>query len=296
VNLTARPATLLGSERAQEANARLGEAIIADALCRIPLRLTGSLSSVGQKGMLRGLSDTAALADMQPSERVVPSLLSANLSRPKLNALLSWVNGVARRAFRHRVLVFAALVLALSECSILWLARKANHPAAGQTTVFASTVYYCFWLAIVAGWVRLGGWLDTHTQTLFEQIAIRRGFDSATCKRICTFAYFRWLSLLLAFPVIAVALLSMIGVTRSSELLAIFANSVLSLALVQIMASGVVFAVHGLERFELHHARRLWLLACIVPELARPLLPGLPTLRSLALAAEHAVLHWGLRG
>lgn len=246
--------------------------------------------------MLRGLSDTAAPADLPPEERVVPSLLTTSLSRPKLSELLSWVNRVARRAFRNRLLASAALGLALSECSMIWLARKANYPSLGQTTALGSTVYYSFWLAIVAGWVRLGGWLDTSTQTLFEQIAIRRGFDSASCKRICAFAYFRWLSLLLATPVIAVALLSMVSVTRSSELIAILANTVLSLFLVQIMASTVVFAVHGLERFALPHARRIWLLACILPELARPLLPGLPTLRSLASAAEHAILHWGLRG
>lgn len=246
--------------------------------------------------MLRGLSDTAAPADTSHPERVVPSFLTTNLSRPKASALMSWVNTMARKAFRNRLLVSAALGLALSECSLVWLARKTNHPALSQTTALASTVYYCFWLAVVAGWIRLGGWLDTPTYTLFEQIAIRRGFDGASCKRICAFAYFRWLSLLLAGPVIAVSLLSMVSVTRTSELMAILANSVLSLTLVQIMASSVVFAVHGLERFELAHARRLWLLACIVPEFVRAFLPGLPTLRGLALAAEHAILHWGLRG
>lgn len=246
--------------------------------------------------MLRELSDTSAPAAASHAERVEPKLVAANRSQPRTSELLSWINRMARAQFRHRLLVLVALLLTAFECSKLWLARESGVDAFGQNSALASTVYYCFWLALVAGWFRLGGWLDESTQSLFDQLATRRGFDGASCKRLSAIAYFRWLSLLLAAPLLMVAAVATVSVARASELLAIVSNLLLGLTFVQLTAVGVVFAVHALEKLELATARRIWLLACVVPELLRPLLPGLPTLRSLAAAMEHAILRWGLGG
>jgi hypothetical protein len=192
--------------------------------------------------------------------------------------------------------VLLALGLALAQASRLWLARDEGGHAFGQSVVLASTVYYCFWLALVAGWFRLGGWLDQSALSLFEQLAARRGLDTTAGKRLSTIAYLRWLSQLLTLPLLFVAVAATVFVTRTSELLAIASNFLLGFTFVQLIVVAVVFAVHALGRLELGTARRLWLLLCVLPELLAPLLPGLPSVRSLASATEHAILRWGLGG
>lgn len=206
---------------------------------------------------------------------------------------MRWINRIAAAQPQYRLLMGAAVSLAVSESALAWIAQKLGLQLAAQTRAMASTVYYCFGLAIVAGWFGLGGWLDVRAAHLFEELAVRRGFDGAACKRLETIAYWRWMGFYLGLPVVPVALVGMTRVLRVSDFLAVLSNLLLALLFTQLLAAGVVAAVVAMRKLELRTARRVWFLACIVPELLRPLAPGLPTLRSLASATEHLILRWG---
>lgn len=223
-------------------------------------------------------------------------LQQASAVRPSIAALMQWINRIAAAQLRYRLLMGAALSLAISECTLAWLAQRFGLELAAQTRALASTVYYCFGLAIAAGWFGLGGWLDSRAARLFEELAVRRGFDGASCKRIEMFAYWRWMSFYLGLPVVPIALVGMIRGLRLPEFLAVLSNLLLALLFTQVLAAAVVAAVVAMRKLELRTARRAWLLACVVPELLRPFAPGFPTLRSLASATEHLILRWGAGG
>jgi hypothetical protein len=217
----------------------------------------------------------------------------AELGPPRAWALLLWLNKAGAARFRYRLLQGLALSLAVNQCSLLWLGQFAGARAAGQAHLLASTTYWSVGLALVSGWVLLGGWFDDSTRALFGQLATRRGYTASNTRQLESMSSWRWLALLLAFPSVTLAFAATLRMSALSDLGALAVNLSLSLLFTEAAAACVVFAVVALRRFEPRVARRFWLLACFLPEVIRPLLPGFPTLRVLAAATEQIILRWG---
>ncbi len=210
--------------------------------------------------------------------------------------VLYWLNRAGTARFRYRLLQSLSLGLAIDECSLYWLAHTAAPRAGDQIRLLASTLFWSVGLGIIAGWVLLGGWFDEATRAMFGQLAQRRGYSAPVCSYLETMASWRWLATLLAFPSLAFVLVAAVRVSTPVELGALFSNLLLALLFTQLTAACVIGTVAALRPLEPKQARRLWLLACILPELLRPILPGLPTLRVLATTLEEALLRWGAGG
>jgi hypothetical protein len=224
------------------------------------------------------------------------------LGSPLARALLPQLARLTASRYRYRLLETAALGLAADECVRLWLSRFAASQVVGQSRILSSTVFFTMGWALVAGWVMLGGWFDPQTRSLIGQLAIRRGYDDSDVGRLEILAACRWLALWVAAPVVIVAAF---GAVRASTLAALWfltSNLLLSLSFAELTASCVAAAVITLRRLEatrvleMASARRIWLGACLLPEVARFVLPGFPTLRAIAASIEQVILHWGAGG
>jgi hypothetical protein len=215
---------------------------------------------------------------------------------PKAWPLLLWLNAAGARRYRFRLLQGTAIGLTINQCSLLWLGQLAGARATGQARLLGSTVFFAMGLALAAGWILLGGWFDEPTRALLGQMTARRGYSTTDASRLETLASWRWLALLLAFPILVLALVAELRASTRPDLLSLASNVLLSLLFTQLAAAGVVVAVAALKRLELRTARRLWLLACLLPELVRPVAPGFPTLRIVAAAMEQAIVRWGAGG
>jgi hypothetical protein len=160
----------------------------------------------------------------------------------------------------------------------------------------AATAEWSLWLAVLCGWILLGGWFDAPTRLWFEQLAARRGYAAWNVRQLEAFAIWRWLALWLAVPNIAVAVVATARITDIAEIGYLVANLALCLILTQLAATAVMLAVSGLRHLEVTAARRLWLLACIAPEAIRFILPGFPSVRTLITAAAQVIVRWGASG
>lgn len=219
-----------------------------------------------------------------------------SLRAPRAAALLGWLGNRGASRYRFRFLQSLALSLAINQCVMLWLGHFAGTHTAGRVKLFASTAYWSVGITLVAGWLLLGGWFDNSTRTLFEQLASRRGYGVADCRRLETMASWRWLARVIAFPCLVLGIAGTSRISTIREFGAWMLNLVLCLAASQLTVACTVLCVTGLGRFELNQARRLWLLVCFAPEMIRPILPGFPTVRTLATGFEQLILRWGASG
>jgi hypothetical protein len=215
---------------------------------------------------------------------------------PQAWPLLLWLNRAGARRYRYRLLQGAAIGLTINQCCLLWLGQLAGARATGQARLLGSTVFFSMGIALAAGWVLLGGWFDESTRALLGQMAARRGYSTTDASRLETLASWRWLALLLAGPIVVLAFVAELRMSTRPALLSLTSNLLLSLLFAQLAAAAVVIAVAGLKNLELRTARRIWLLACLLPELVRPIAPGFPTLRIVAAAMEQAIVRWGAGG
>jgi hypothetical protein len=210
--------------------------------------------------------------------------------------LLYWLNRAGAARYRYRLLQGMALGLAIDECTLYWLGHAAAARASDQVRWLASTLFWSVGLGIVAGWVLLGGWFDDATRAMFAQLAQRRGYQTQVCRYLETMASWRWLATLIALPSLAFVLVAAVRVSSPVELGALASNLLLALLFTQLTAACIIGAVVALRPLEPKQARRVWLLVCLLPELLRPILPGLPTLRVLASSLQEALLRWGASG
>lgn len=218
------------------------------------------------------------------------------LGPPRAWALLYWLNRAGTVRYRYRLLQGLALGLAIDECTVFWLASHAELAGPAQIRLLASTLFWSVLLGMVAGWVLLGGWFDEPTRGLVTQLAERRGYSASVCRHLETMASWRWLSGLLAFPSLVFSGIAAVRAMRPMALGASVYNLLLALLFTQLVAASIIGAVAALRSLEQKRARQVWLLACVLPELLRPFLPGLPTLSALATTLEQAVLRWGAGG
>lgn len=218
------------------------------------------------------------------------------LGTPRAQALLWWLGKTGSLRYRYRFLQGLALSLTVNQCALLWIGQLAHSRSSGQLRLFASTAYWSLGLALVAGWVLLGGWFDGPTRSLFEQVAMRRGYESIDCRRLETMASWRWLSMVLAFPCLVFGAVAAARIASVPTLGALALNLILCLVGTQLTAACVILAVTMLRKLETDNARRLWLLACLIPEAIRPILPGFPSIRVVASGLEQLILRWGANG
>jgi hypothetical protein len=218
------------------------------------------------------------------------------LGPPRAWPLLHWLNRAGAARYRYRLLQGLALGLAIDECTLSWLSQAAGAGTGVQVRLLASTLFWSVMLGFVAGWVLLGGWFDESTRALFGQLNQRRGYAAPVSRYLETMASWRWLAGLLAFPSLVLAVVAAVRVTSPLELGALASSFLLALLFTQLTAACVTGAVAALRPLEPKQARRLWLLACVLPELLRPILPDLPTVRVLASTLEEALLRWGAGG
>ena len=215
---------------------------------------------------------------------------------PRAWPLVAWLNRAGASRLRFRILQGFAFSLVLNELSLYWLAVSSGVGVAGQTRLLASTVFWTVWLGLAAGWVLLGGWFEEPTRALFGQLAQRRGFAPTVSRSLEVLASWRWLSGLLAFPSLACGIVAATQVANARELAALTSTVALALLFTQLTTGLVLGATVALRPLEPAYAKRLWLFACIVPELLRPIFSGLPTVRTLANVLEAGLLRWGAGG
>jgi hypothetical protein len=248
-------------------------------------------------GYARQRLSQAPVANLQVPANVAAEMPArTELGPPRAWPLLYWLNRAGRARYRYRLLQGLALGLAIDESALYWLAHTAAPRAGDQVRLLASTLFWSVGLGVVAGWVLLGGWFDDTTRAMFAQLAQRRGYSAPICRYLETMASWRWLATLLAFPSLAFVLVAAVRVSTPVELGALTCNLLLALLFTQLTAACIIGAVAALRPLEPKQARRIWLLACLLPELLRPILPGLPTLRVLATTLQQALLRWGAGG
>ncbi|HEY5959151.1 MAG TPA: hypothetical protein VIV60_21485, partial [Polyangiaceae bacterium] len=218
------------------------------------------------------------------------------LGRPRAFPLLTRLGRIGASRYRFRFIQSTVVSISISQCTLYWMGHWANVKAPGQVRLMASTAEWSLWLAVLSGWILLGGWFDTPTRIWFQQLAARRGYDRWNCTQLEAFATWRWLALWLAAPSVCVAVVATARIGAASEVGYVAANLALCLILTQLAAGLVMLSVAALKRFDVFAARRLWLLACIAPEAVRFILPGFPTLRTLINAATQLIVRWGASG
>lgn len=222
--------------------------------------------------------------------------LRPELGPPQAWALLFWLNRAGAVRYRFRLLQGLALGLAIDEATVYWLGNASGIGSTIRVKLLASTLFFSIAIGIVAGWVLLGGWFDDPTRALFGQLGQRRGYSQSVCRYLETMASWRWLAGLMATPCLAFSVVAAVRIASLGALGAWAMDLLLALVFSQLAAACIVGAVVALRSLELKRARQIWLLACIVPEVIRPMLPGLPTLRILASTLEEALMRWGTGG